>query len=89
MSTDAATTTEHLDTEDEHAFRLGARAHLAQSDLPPRVPNEPVYKWDDDAFVARDRSIQRALWDGGLAGITVPVIQPSDGESPRSDSQEE
>jgi len=85
MSTDAATTTEHLDTEEEHAFRLGARAHLAQSDLPPRVPNEPVYKWDDDAFVVRDRSIQRALWDGGLAGITVPVAYGGRGLPQRFD----
>jgi len=73
MTTNVNQTTEHLDTEDERAFRLRAREHLAQADLPPRVPNEPVYQWDDDKFVARDRSIQRALWDGGFAGITLPV----------------
>ena len=65
--------TEHLDTTQERAFRLHAREWLAEAQLPPRVPGEPVYKWDDDEFVARDRSIQRALWDGGLAGITLPV----------------
>jgi alkylation response protein AidB-like acyl-CoA dehydrogenase len=28
--------------------------------------------WEDKALVAKDRQIQRMLWDGGLAGITVP-----------------
>lgn len=73
MSVTRSENTEHLDTEEELAFRLRAREYLAGAHLPPRVPGEPVYKWDDDEFVARDRSIQRALWDGGFAGITLPV----------------
>ena len=50
------------------------------------MPNEPVYQWDDDEFVARDRSIQRALWDGGLAGITLPVEYGGRGLSDRFDT---
>jgi pyruvate-ferredoxin/flavodoxin oxidoreductase len=43
------------------------------------------------AFVAESQAAAErryAVYEQ-LAGITVPVIQPSDGESPRSDSQEE
>jgi len=28
--------------------------------------------WENEALVARDRDIQRMLWDGGLAGVTIP-----------------
>jgi alkylation response protein AidB-like acyl-CoA dehydrogenase len=28
--------------------------------------------WEDKELVATDRRIQRTLWDGGLAGITLP-----------------
>ena len=66
-------TTEARDTPEERAFRLRAREHLAGADLPPRVPGEASFQFEDDAFVARDRRIQRALWDGGFAGITLPV----------------
>jgi alkylation response protein AidB-like acyl-CoA dehydrogenase len=40
--------------------------------LPPRVPGEPANAFENVELVERDRRIQRALWDGGLAGITVP-----------------
>src|ERR1700759_4948771 len=73
MNSNSNANTEHLDTDEERAFRLRAREYLAVAQLPPRVPGEPTYKWDDEEFVARDRSIQRALWDGGFAGITLPV----------------
>jgi len=73
MTTNVDDKTEHVDSDEERGFRLRARQYLSSADLPPRVPNEPVYQWDDDGFVARDRSIQRALWDGGFAGITLPV----------------
>jgi alkylation response protein AidB-like acyl-CoA dehydrogenase len=73
MSSTGKANTEHLDSEEQRAFRLSARQYLSDAGLPPRVPGEPVYKWDDDDFVARDRSIQRALWDGGFAGITLPA----------------
>jgi alkylation response protein AidB-like acyl-CoA dehydrogenase len=86
MTTTMGATTEELDSEEERAFRLQAREYLGQADLPPRVPNEPVYKWDDDAFVARDRAIQRTLWDGGFAGITVPVEYGGRGLSDRFDA---
>ncbi|HEY3696489.1 acyl-CoA dehydrogenase family protein [Phenylobacterium sp.] len=62
---------EHLDGEDQHEFRLRARAWMAER-LPPRLPEEPILDWDDPELVAKDRRIQRALFDGGLAGITIP-----------------
>jgi alkylation response protein AidB-like acyl-CoA dehydrogenase len=64
-------TTEHLDTEEQRAFRLKARAYMAGR-LPPRVPGQPYMDWDDKALVALDRRTERLLWEGGLAGITVP-----------------
>jgi alkylation response protein AidB-like acyl-CoA dehydrogenase len=64
-------TTEHLDSDEERAFRLRAREWMAGR-LPPRVPGEPANAFEDLELVARDRVIQRTLWDGGLAGITVP-----------------
>lgn len=63
--------TEHLDTDEQRAFRLRAREWMA-AHLPPRVPGEPANSFEDVELVERDRVIQRALWDGGLAGITVP-----------------
>jgi alkylation response protein AidB-like acyl-CoA dehydrogenase len=77
--------TELMDTEEERAFRLEARSYLAGADFPPRLPDEPVYKWDDDGFVARERRIQRALWDGGFAGITLPVAYGGRGLRDRYD----
>lgn len=53
------------------AFRAKVRACLAAS-VPFEVADEPFLQWDDEG-VARDRRIQRALWDGGIAGVTVPV----------------
>lgn len=64
-------TTEHLDTEEERAFRLRAREWMAGR-MPPRVPGEPANAFEDVELVQRDKQIQRILWDGGLAGITVP-----------------
>ena len=72
MANDVTETTEHLDTEEQREFRLRARAYLAEH-LPPRLPDEPILDWDDTELAAKDRRIQRALWDGGFAGITVPV----------------
>jgi len=69
--TGARQTTEHLDTDEQRAFRLRAREYMA-AHLPPRVPGEPANAFEDLELVARDKVIQRALWDGGLAGITVP-----------------
>jgi alkylation response protein AidB-like acyl-CoA dehydrogenase len=64
-------TTEDLDTGAERAFRLKARDWMSER-LPPRLPREPFMDWQDEALIARDRHIQLTLWDGGLAGITVP-----------------
>ena len=64
-------TSEHLDTEDQRAFRLKARDYMAGR-LPPRIPGEPANAFEQVELVEKDRQIQRLLWDGGLAGITVP-----------------
>ena len=64
-------TTEDRDTDEQRAFRLRARDYM-DGRLPPRVPGEPANAFEDVALVNRDREIQRMLWDGGLAGITVP-----------------
>jgi alkylation response protein AidB-like acyl-CoA dehydrogenase len=69
MSTPA--TTEAQDTAEERAFRLKARDWMAGK-LPPRIAGQPYMDWTDKALVAADRRTQRILWDGGLAGITVP-----------------
>jgi alkylation response protein AidB-like acyl-CoA dehydrogenase len=67
----ASHTTEHLDTDEQKAFRLKARSWMAGR-LPPRQPDEPEMDWENKALIALDRQTQRTLWDGGLAGITVP-----------------
>lgn len=68
----AHNTSEQHDTEEQRAFRLKARAWMAGR-LPPRRAEEPHMDWEDKALIAVDRHSQRILWEGGLAGITVPV----------------
>jgi alkylation response protein AidB-like acyl-CoA dehydrogenase len=63
--------TEHHDSDDHRAFRLKVRSWLAGR-LPPRLADEPIAELGDAALVAKDKRIQRLLWDGGLAGVTVP-----------------
>jgi alkylation response protein AidB-like acyl-CoA dehydrogenase len=63
--------TESQDTAEERDFRIRAREWMAGK-LPPRIAGQPYMDWDDKALVAADRRTQRVLWDGGLAGITVP-----------------
>lgn len=74
--------TEALDTPEENAFRLKARQWMAGR-LPPRVHGEPANAFEDAALVQRDKAIQRMLWDGGLAGITVPTLYGGQGLSQR------
>jgi len=64
-------TSEHLDSDGERVFRLRAREWMAGR-LPPRVPGEPANAFEDVELVRRDKTIQRTLWDGRLAGILVP-----------------
>ena len=64
-------TTVHFDTDEQRAFRLRAREYMA-AHLPPRIPGEPANAFEQVELVDKDRKIQRLLWDGGLAGITVP-----------------
>jgi alkylation response protein AidB-like acyl-CoA dehydrogenase len=73
---------EHLDTDEQRAFRLKARAWM-EGRLPPRRAGEPFMDWDDPELVAADRRSQRALWDGGLAGITTPEAYGGQGLEPR------
>ena len=40
--------------------------------VPKKTPDERFLQWDDEG-VARDRAIQRSLWEGGITGVTVPV----------------
>jgi alkylation response protein AidB-like acyl-CoA dehydrogenase len=67
----ASQTTEHLDTDDQRAFRLKAREWM-KGRLPPRRAGEPFMDWENKALIETDRRTQRCLWDGGLAGITLP-----------------
>ena len=67
------------DDPDEAAFRAGARAWLATHAGPYRVgvdPDSPSIVFadvNDEAHVARGRAWQRALYDGGWAGLGWPV----------------
>jgi len=68
-------TTEHLDNDEQRAFRLKAREFMA-ANLPARVPGQPANAFEDEELVALDREIQKKLHDGGLggyAGVTVPA----------------
>jgi alkylation response protein AidB-like acyl-CoA dehydrogenase len=78
-------TTEAQDTPEERAFRLKAREWMAGR-LPPRVAGEPANAFEDVALVNRDKQIQRMLWDGGLAGITVPKEYGGQGLDQRFES---
>lgn len=69
--TGARLTSEDRDTDEQRAFRLRAREYMAGR-LPPRIPGEPANAFEDLELVAKDKRTQRMLWDGGLAGITVP-----------------
>jgi alkylation response protein AidB-like acyl-CoA dehydrogenase len=65
------TTTEEATMTGLDEFRSRVRSELANR-IPRKQPGERFLQWDEDG-VARSRSIQRALWDGAIAGITVPV----------------
>lgn len=58
------------DTPEEAAFRSEARAWL-EANAPAHEIPEGV-KLDDAEEVARGRAWQRALYDGGFAGVTLP-----------------
>jgi alkylation response protein AidB-like acyl-CoA dehydrogenase len=62
--------TEHLDTDEQRAFRIKAREWMAGR-LPARDPAQAIMDWDPE-LVALDRQIQGILWEGGLSGITQP-----------------
>jgi alkylation response protein AidB-like acyl-CoA dehydrogenase len=64
-------------------FRTKVQAWL-RDHVPLKTPGEPFLQWDDEG-VARSRRIQRSLWDGGIAGVTVPVAYGGLGLSPAHD----
>lgn len=74
-------------TEDLDAFRSRARAWI-RSNLPHRSEQVPSYTRgavsdeEELAAVARDREIQRMLYDAGLAGICVPREYGGQGLTP-------
>jgi alkylation response protein AidB-like acyl-CoA dehydrogenase len=71
------TTTDHRDVEPVEDFRRRARKWLA-AHMPPKPPDHEVFgrprsDEEEGARIARCRELQRMLFDGGLAGICVPV----------------
>jgi len=72
---------EAQDTPEQHAFRLRARTYMAEH-LPPRLAEEAPWVWDRPELVLKDRRIQKLLFDGGLAGLTVPVVYGGQGLDP-------
>jgi alkylation response protein AidB-like acyl-CoA dehydrogenase len=61
--------------EDVESFRLRARAWI-RANLGPMRREELVLHFEDDeeelAAVARDRALQRRIFDGGFAGVCFP-----------------
>jgi len=73
-ATGARQNTEHLDTDEQRAFRIKARETMAAT-LPPRIPGQPANAFENSELVGLDRKIQKLLFDGGLGGYggtTVP-----------------
>ncbi|MDE3203917.1 MAG: acyl-CoA dehydrogenase family protein [Acidobacteriota bacterium] len=64
-------------------FRAKVRSWLS-AHIPLKTPGEPFLQWDDEG-VARSRRIQRSLWEGGIAGVTVPVAYGGLGLGPDYD----
>jgi alkylation response protein AidB-like acyl-CoA dehydrogenase len=59
-------------TESVEAFRLRVREWLA-ANMPVLAPDAPPPdRAEDDETWARDKVLQRMLWDGGLAGVCFP-----------------
>lgn len=88
MTTDttATTTTAHGGgpVEDVEAFRLRARTWI-RANLSPGGATQSLRDRPDEeelAGVARDREIQRALFDAGLAGICFPKEYGGQGLTP-------
>jgi alkylation response protein AidB-like acyl-CoA dehydrogenase len=57
--------------QEHRDFRAKARAWM-KNRLPPRRADEAPMDWENKELIDIDRRSQRALWDGGLAGITLP-----------------
>ena len=64
-------TSEHADTEEQRAFRLRAREWM-KGRMPPRIPGQHPNPFGDLETCKLDRATQRTLWEGNLAGITLP-----------------
>jgi alkylation response protein AidB-like acyl-CoA dehydrogenase len=86
MTTDtsATRTTTDDEVEDVEAFRLRAREWIA-ANLKPSTQNNSLRDRPDEeelAAVARDRAIQRMLFDAGLAGLCFPKEYGGQGLTP-------
>jgi alkylation response protein AidB-like acyl-CoA dehydrogenase len=83
MSTTATTTT---DIESVEAFRLRARAWLAENFPRSEGVERPLRAAESDeaelAEIAHARELQRMLFDGGLAGICFPKEYGGQGLTP-------
>jgi alkylation response protein AidB-like acyl-CoA dehydrogenase len=87
-TTAAATGSAAAQVEDVEAFRLRARAWI-QDNLTPGHAFASLRDRPDEeelAAVARDREIQRALFDAGLAGICFPKEYGGQGLTPAHQS---
>ena len=79
-----------LDTEDLETFRQRARAFI-RDNLRPVAPGITIGPLRNDrndeeelAAVAREREVQRMLFDAGLAGICFPRDYGGQGLTPRT-----
>lgn len=71
--------------EDVEAFRRRARAFVRENLRPPKVGRGGMQAGDDEeelASVARERAVQRMLFDAGLAGVCVPREYGGQGLTP-------
>ena len=82
-------TTGHAGLEDLESFRARARAFV-RANLRPVDPNQMIgplrnERTDEEelAAVAREREVQRMLFDAGLAGICFPKEYGGQGLDPR------
>ena len=84
MTTDTTATASEQEVEDVEAFRLRARAWI-EANLDKGEPVESLRDRPDEeelAAVARDRAVQRKLYDAGFAGICFPKEYGGQGLTP-------
>jgi alkylation response protein AidB-like acyl-CoA dehydrogenase len=81
-------TTDDAEVEDLDAFRARARAFIeanlerTEADAPKGILRNSTSDEEELAEVARDREVQRMLFDAGLAGICMPKAYGGQGLTP-------